>query len=152
MGEPQTGGENIENGQGHQVLPAKAHQLVVTEPGKGAAHPDVQKKETENLQHKPEHRHDGLDHDAAEGGNQRPEGAGPSAKKEQSGHAADGDHVGVLGHEEHGKLHRAVFGVVAGCQLGLSLGQIERGAVGLGIGRDEVNEEADELKAPKDVP
>jgi len=46
-------------------------------------------------------------------------------KKSQRGHATDGDHVGVLGHEEHGELHGAVLGVVTGDELSLRLGQVE---------------------------
>ena len=42
--------------------------------------------------------------------------------------------------------------MVAGGELGLRFGQIERGAVGFGIGRHQVDEEGYELKAAEDVP
>ncbi len=80
------------------------------------------------------------------------EGAGPSAEEEQRGDAADGDHVGVFGHEEHGELHGAVFGVVAGGELALGFGKIEGGAVGFGVGGHEVDEEGDELESAEEVP
>ena len=76
----------------------------------------------------------------------------PAAEEEQRGHAADGDHVGVFGHEEHGELHGAVLGVIAGDELAFGLGQIEGRAVGLGVGGHEVDEEGDELEAAEDVP
>ena len=83
------------------------------------------------------------------GSNQVAEGAGPAAQKQQRGHAAHVDHVGVLGHEEHGELHRAVFGVIAAGQFAFGFGQIEGRAVGLGIGGHQVDEEGQELHPPK---
>ena len=80
------------------------------------------------------------------------ERAGPSAEEEQRGHAANLDHVGVLGHEEHGELHRAVLGVIAGGELALSFRQIEGRAVGFGIGRHQVDEEGDKLESAEDIP
>src|SRR5262249_11020492 len=68
------------------------------------------------------------------------------------GHARDGDHVGVLGHEEHCELHRGVFGVVTGDELGFGLGKVEGSAVGLGISGHEVDEEGYKLTAHDDVP
>ena len=94
----------------------------------------------------------GEDRAAEVRGKKMPEGAGRSAEEEQRGDAADGDHVGVLGHEEHGELHGAVLGVVAGDEFGFGLGQVEGRAVGLGVGGHEVDEEGDELEAAEDVP
>ena len=85
-------------------------------------------------------------------GEEMTEGAGGAAEEEQRGDAAYGDHVGVLGHEEHGELHGAVLGVVAGDELGFGLGQVEGRAVGLGVGGHEVDEEGDELEAAEEVP
>ena len=85
-------------------------------------------------------------------GKRWPKGLDAAAEEEQRGDAAYGDHVGVLGHEEHGELHGAVLGVVAGDQLGFGLGQVEGRAVGLGVGGHEVDEEGDELEAAEDVP
>jgi hypothetical protein len=76
----------------------------------------------------------------------------PATQKQQSRYAGHGDHVGVLGHEEHGKLHSAIFRVISGNQFGLCFRQIERNAVGLRIGRDQVHEEREKLTASKDVP
>ena len=75
-----------------------------------------------------------------------------AAEEQQRGDAGDGDHVGVFGHEEHGELHGAVFGVVAGDELGLGFGEVEGRAVGFGIGGHQVDEEGDDLEAAEDVP
>ncbi len=80
------------------------------------------------------------------------QGAGGSAEEEERGDAAYSDHVGVLGHEEHGELHGAVLGVIAGDELGLGFREVERRAVGLGVGGHEVDEEGDELEAAEDIP
>ena len=85
-------------------------------------------------------------------GRRWPKGLDGAAEEEQRGDAAYGDHVGVLGHEEHGELHGAVLGVVAGDELGFGLGKVEGRAVGLGVGGHEVDEEGDELEAAEDVP
>src|SRR5436305_15003248 len=74
----------------------------------------------------------------------------PSTKKEQSGDAAYGDHVQVFSHEEHGKLHGAVFGVVSGHQLGFRFWQVKRYPVSFRISRHQVNKKGNELR--KDVP
>ena len=57
---------------------------------------------------------------------------------------ADGEHVHVFRHKEHGELHGAVFGVVAGDEFGFSFRHIKRNAVGLSVRRHQVNKEADE--------
>ena len=44
------------------------------------------------------------------------------------------------------ELHRAVLGVVAGDQLRLGLGQVERQPVGLGEARDQEDEEREEQR------
>src|SRR5580700_337513 len=77
---------------------------------------------------------------------------GSSAKKQQCGDAAYGNHIGVFGHEEHGKLHRAVFGVVTGDEFGFGFRQVEWRAIGLCVCSHEVNEEGNELKATEEVP
>src|ERR1035437_5334018 len=61
---------------------------------------------------------DGEDHRGHEVGppRHRPRGH-PAAQEEQRGHGADRNHVGVLGHEETGELHAAVFGMEAGDQF-----------------------------------
>ena len=131
----------------------KVHQLVVAEARDGGADPDVERDEEDHLGHEPE---DGKQ-DVRDGTGQQviekvAEGRGRTAEKQQRGDAGDGDHVGVLGHEEHGELHRAVLGVIAGDKLGLGLGQIEGGAVGFGVGGHQVDEEGDDLQAAEDVP
>src|ERR1700724_1943161 len=152
VGVDQAGDDDVRDGEGQQKLPAEAHQLVIAEARRCAAHPDVQKDEEEGLHYKPEERQQGLEDDPVRGGEQVAEGAGPATEEEQRGHAAHRDHVGVLSHEEHGELHRAVLGVVADGTLALCLDPVEGGAVGLGIGGDQIDEEGDELKSSEDVP
>src|ERR1017187_7037871 len=60
-------------------------------------------------------------------------------------------HVGVLGHKEHGELHRTVLGMVSGDQFGLRLRQIEWDTVGLRVGRHDVNKEGYKL-SPEQIP
>ena len=66
----------------------------------------------------------------------------PTAQEEQSRQAGHSNHVGVLGHEEHGEFHSTVFRVIAGDQFGFRLRQIEGDAVGLGKRRHQVNKES----------
>ena len=59
-------------------------------------------------------------------------------------------HVRVLGDEEHRELHGAVLGVVAGHELRLGLGQVERQPVRLGERRHQEDEERE--RQDEDVP
>ena len=70
----------------------------------------------------------------------------PSAQEQGSGHGADRDHVRIFGHEECRKLHAAVFGMISRDQLVLSFRQIERDAVGFREGRDQKNDETEDLR------
>ena len=60
------------------------------------------------------------------------------------------DQVDVLAHREEPEAHAAVLGVVAGDELLLGLGQVERRAGGLGGAGEHEDDEADELRG--DVP
>src|SRR5271167_2488676 len=80
------------------------------------------------------------------------QGTGGSSQEEEARDASHGDHVGVLGHEEHGELHGAVFGVVAGDEFGFGFGEVEGGAVGFGVRGHEVDKKRDELEAAEDIP
>ena len=147
------GDDDVSHGDGKKKLPAEAHELVVTETRKRGAHPDVEQEKAENLRDKPEDREDGGENWAAEVvGQQMAERTGRAAEEEQRSDAGYGDHVGVLGHKEHGELHRGILGVVSGDEFGFGFGQVEGGAVGLGVGGHEVDEEGDELEAAEDVP
>ena len=56
----EAGDDDVGHGKRQQKLPAEAHELVVTEAGQRAAHPDVEQKEAQNLDDKPEDRKDGV--------------------------------------------------------------------------------------------
>ena len=61
-----------------------------------------------------------------------PERQQPAAEEQRHGDPGDDQHVQVLGEQERDQAHAAVLGDVARDQLGVGLGQVERGAVGLG--------------------
>src|SRR5271166_1802310 len=149
---PEASSHNVQDGQGQQNSPAEVHQLVIAEARQRASYPDVETEKTEDLAHEPDEREQRVDPDAVEWPHQIAERAGPSTQKQQRGHATHIDHVAVFSHKEHGELHRAVFGVIAGDELAFRLWQIERRAVGLGEGRDQIDEESNELAPTKDVP
>src|SRR5207244_3944252 len=67
----------------------------------------------------------------------------PSTEEKYNDERTSDDHRGVFAEEEQREFHRAVFGVIAGDELGLRLGQVERQAVRLGENRDGENDEAD---------
>src|SRR6202047_626443 len=132
-------GDQICQSQRQQELPAKRHQLVVTEARQCAPHPDIQEEKCKNLSDKPEHRQKHLQKVGPEN---RPV---PSAEKQQRGQASHRNHVRVFRHEEHGKFHCAVFGVISGNKFGFGFGQVKGDAVCLRIGGHQVTEETNEL-------
>ncbi len=73
-------------------------------------------------------------------------GAAPAAEEQRDPESGQRQHVRVLGELEEAPAHAAVLGVVAGHELGLGLGQVERRAVRLRDARDEEHEESDELR------
>src|SRR5271157_2907652 len=52
--------KNVCNRQRQKKLPAKGHQLVITESGKRAPDPNVDKNKGQHFHHEPEHRQHGL--------------------------------------------------------------------------------------------
>src|ERR1035441_8562685 len=108
VSKPKARSHNVKDSQRHKDAPSKFHQLVIAEARQCAPHPYVQAEETKDLGHKPEHGKQGMGPNVLRLWKIVAEGAGPPAKEEQRGHAAHGNHVGVLGHEEHGELHRTV--------------------------------------------
>src|SRR5579875_793493 len=126
--------------QRDQHLPADRHELVVADPGQGAAQPDVAEQQDEDLDQEPQQRPP-----VAVGARpQRDRPRRPPAAEEQRGRQrGDRGHVDVLGEVEHGELHRRVLGVVSGDQLALALGQVERQPVGLADHGEQVDEERD---------
>src|SRR5580700_4188416 len=151
--DPEAGDNDVGDGDGDEKLPAEAHELVVAEARKRAAHPDIEKEEAEDFGDEPEDREDRREDGTRENvTEERSEGAGPAAEEKQRGDAADGDHVGVFRHEEHGELHGAVLGVITGGELAFGFGQIEGRAVGLREGGHEIDEEGDKLEAAEEVP
>src|SRR3954463_5311373 len=121
-GDDGTGHDDVGDGRRKQELPSEGHQLVITEARQRAAHPDVEKDKETDLQDEPEC------------GNKCGDNRGKrycryecetfewtvhSAEKEKCGDAGRGEHVGVLGNEEHSELHGRVLSVVSGDEFGL---------------------------------
>ena len=65
----------------------------------------------------------------------------PAAQKQDRGHRAHQDHVGVFAEEEQREGHGAVFDEEAGDDFALAFRQIERRAVGFRQARDEEHDE-----------
>ena len=70
----------------------------------------------------------------------------PAAEEQRHAEAGERDQVDVLGHREEPEAHAAVLGVVAGDELLLGLGQVERRPRRLGRAREQEDDEADELR------
>ena len=70
----------------------------------------------------------------------------PAAEEERHAEAREHDHVDVLGRLEEAPAHAGVLGVVAGDELGVGLGQVERRPRGLGDPAEQEDDEADELR------
>ena len=71
------------------------------------------------------------------------ERAHPAAEEQRHGDHGHDREAGVLVEVEHAEAHARVLGGVAGDQLGLGLGQVERAAVQLGDGGDVEDEEGE---------
>ena len=61
----------------------------------------------------------------------------PAAQEQGRRQAAHGEHAQVLGQEEQAEPHARVLGVIAGDDLRLGFGQVERRAVHLGDAGDQ---------------
>ena len=133
------GREHPEQPERDQVLPAEIHQPVVAQTRERGAHehPHVQhSKQLHEEPHQPAH-----DEPRAL---PRPRTAPPA---EEQGHNDRGrdDGVHVLPEREHRERDPRVLRVVAGDELGLRLGEIERRAVHLGERADHEHDERREL-------
>src|SRR6516162_6946966 len=130
--------QDPDDGQRDEDLPAQRHQLVVAGPRQRAAQPDVAEQQDEKLDQEPQHRPPA----AVRPGPERdgPRGA-PAAEEQGDRHRGDRRHVDVLGQEEHRELHRRVLGHVAGYDLALALGEVERDPVRFADHRDQVDHE-----------
>ena len=136
--------DEADEGDGHQVLPAQRHHLVDADARQRPAQPDDHvRRATRVLTTKttietafqsptrrppgrspsPRRRVDGLGADA---------GDLPAAEEERHGHRRHDPDVGPLDQEEDGEAEARVLRQVAGHQLRLGLGQVERRAVPLG--------------------
>src|SRR5689334_11836759 len=114
-----TGYHHIRQRQREQELPAEGHQLVIAEARQRATDPDVNKDKEDDFRNKPENRQKCLDDGRQRDRRRDVERGMPSAEEKRRRDARDGEHIAVLSNKEDGKLHRAVFGVVSGYELGL---------------------------------
>ena len=70
----------------------------------------------------------------------------PAAEEERHRERGERDQVDVLRRLEESPPHAAVFGVVAGDELRIGLGEVEGRATGFGNPGEEEAQEADELR------
>ena len=142
--------DDVGEGDGEDVFPAEAHELVVAEAGEGPAHPDEEDDEEAHLDEEDE----GIDDETPPFGLPRhirvPRQA-PAAEKKGHHEARGDDHGCVFAEEKEGEFHRRIFGVVPADEFGFAFGQVERKPVGFGEGRDEEDQERDEHRYPEDV-
>src|SRR6478736_3180349 len=94
--EPEARAHYVENGQRHQPAPSEVHKLVIAEARQRAAHPHVEKQETENLQDKPEDGQQCANREVVRRWQQIAKWTSPAAQKQQGGYATHHDHVGVF--------------------------------------------------------
>src|ERR1700722_14522311 len=137
----QAGDNDIGNGQRQKKLPPESHKLVIAESRQRAANPYIEEDKKENFGRKVHNRQQCL----PDGRKKCKRRTMPSAKEQQAGQAGNRKHVHVFGHEEHGKFHRAVLGVIAGYKFGFGFRHIERNAVGFSVCCQQINKEADDL-------
>ena len=74
-------------------------------------------------------------------------GSAPPSQEQQRSQAADSEDAQVLGQEEQAEPHPRILGVVAGDDLRLGLGQVERRPVHLGDVGDQQDHERDDSRA-----
>ena len=76
----------------------------------------------------------------------------PAAEEKNRQQAAQDNHVDVLPEKIEGKPHAAVFGMIAGHQFVLRLGQVKRQPFRFGQGADQKNDERNRLHQQKREP
>src|SRR4051812_20360762 len=139
-------GDHVRDRDGQQALPAELHQLVRAEARQRPADEQLERAEREDL-HRPEREHHQHEREVREVRGQRVvDGGAPVPAAEEQG-----DHDGARGHdlqelaqEEHAEAQAGVLHEVAD-DLGLALGDVERGPLGLGDGCREEQQEARRL-------
>ena len=140
---PDAGDQHVEQGHGEHELPGEVHELIHAQAWEGAANPDEDADEGEELEEEPDV--------GGDPGEER-KGRGPAAEEEGDGHAAGGEHAEVFAEEEEGEFEAGVFDVVAGDDFGFAFGEVEGRAVGLGGGGDHEEDEADKAPGGEDEP
>src|SRR5512143_2109260 len=127
------GDEQVQDGQRQEHLPAEAHELVVAGPRQRAADEDEEGDEAGRLQEEPDDRR------------QEP-GPQPAAEEQGRGQGRDQRQTQVFPDIEHAELHAGVLRMVAGHELVLRFGQVERQAPDLGRPGDEEDGEPGALR------
>src|SRR5262245_31424231 len=152
VGHEQISDREVGERERKESLPPEVHELVVAEAWNGPAHPHVQELEEGEL------ADEGADLQAPQEPARlrlprlrNPEL--PTAEKQRDRERRARHHVDVLGHEEGREAHPRILGVVSGDELPFRLGEVEGGAVGLGVPGDREEDEAQERDAAgEDVP
>ena len=113
---------------GSMNFPGQVHQVVYAQPGHGAANPDKQSDQAQELGEEPDvGRHPGQ---------YRKRGVPPS-QEQSDRQAADGKKADIFTQEEERELEPGILRVIAGDDFGFTLGEVEGSAVGFGGGGDQ---------------
>src|SRR4051794_7427370 len=136
------GQQDVEEADGDEELPGECLQLVLTETRIREAHPEHDEGDGHDLgeqhQRPEEPHHAGVDPPRRW---QR-----PPAEVERGGDGREGERGAELADEEEEEAEAGVLDHVAGDQLALGDGHVERGLGELRLRRDQEEEEADELR------
>ena len=134
--------EDVEQADRDEELPRQGLQLVLTEARVREPHPE----------HEERHRHDlGEEHERAEEPHHAERdaprrGQRPAAEVERGGDGGERERGAELADEEEEEAEAGVLDHVAGDELALGDGHVERRLRELGLRRDEEQHEADELR------
>ncbi len=126
---------------GNEDLPRELLQLVLPEPGIGEAHPEEHEGDDHHLREEHERADDV--HRVVVDADERHRPAAEEHRGREGGERAGS---GELADEEEQEAEAAVLGEVAGDELGLGDGHVERRLCELGLGGDQEDDEGDELR------
>src|SRR4029450_7679733 len=116
-------------------FPAQIHELIDAQPGQRPAQPDLHEYQKERLEREQNRPGDELRNQ------RRRQNLRPTSEKNRRGYAGNYEHVRILRQHEEREAHPGVLRVVAGNQLRLGLGNIERSSIYFGQRAHEIDEE-----------
>lgn len=140
--------EDVDEGGLEEDDPAEFHELIVAEARDCPADEDEEVDEYEEFGEEDAEVEESAEMEIADGEVVdvviQGEACGPTAEEEGDDEGGADDHGGVFSHEEHGKFHGGVFGMIATDEFGFAFGEIKGHAVCFcedGYGEDEEGDE-----------